>query len=56
MTKEPDTLQYDIEALKNNVDRIDENIQVFRDEIQRMEDEKVKLFQMIAVLEAKADN
>jgi len=44
---------YDIRALKNNVDRIDENIQVFKDEIDRMEAEKMSLFQIIAHLEAK---
>ena len=44
---------YDIQALKNNVDRVDENIQVFKDEIDRMEAEKMKLYQMIAHLEAR---
>jgi predicted nucleic acid-binding Zn-ribbon protein len=49
-----EALSYDIDALKNNIDRIDDNIQVFRTEIERMENEKIRLSQMIAVLEAKA--
>ena len=48
-------LKYDIEALRNNVERIDENIQEFKTQIERMESEKMRLFQMIAVLEARGD-
>ncbi len=48
-------LGYDIQALRNNVERIDNNIEEFRQQIVFMEGEKNKLFQMIATLEAKAN-
>jgi len=47
--------KYDVTAMKNNVDHLDDNIQDFLDEINAMEQAKAQSQHMIATLEVKRD-
>ena len=51
----PEALQYDIDALRANLDRCDANVAIFEAAIDKERQEKRRLAQMIEVLEGDLD-
>ena len=46
---------YDNEAMERNIVRIDDNVDVFKEEIKRLELKRSEFYQMAATLEVKRD-
>jgi len=49
-------VEYDLEALKNGLTKLDKNIELFEEEIRKLMDVKSDYRRMISVLEAKSDD